>query len=800
MSRRAGLCLVTMAVAALGTVAICHLVATRRADASGGDAATATVARPGAAARNVIGLNIGTALYYDNGKIYADATRSAVIPGSAGNVDSNGWPLSATFSVANAGWRAYNQGRWVIYWEGTAKVASVAGTWDRRIHGPGGKGPDGLPLGANTRYITVDASGGDFGISFFDAARNDGTGRAGLTNIKMMRPTSPGGNSAHRRDETVSRAVRAEAAKGVGVFRYMDFLGTNWSQIRTWGGYPWQPSKAYSVGQRVTMCRGADQGDPCGRVFECTAAGTSGPSASGGPEAGTIGAVVTDGTVSWRYLGYGRALPTWSGFSRSERDGFGFAGVGGPYEDVIRFSNEMNVDAFINVPHLADDDFLVKLALLFRWGSDGAMPHTGPHGSGGANPQPRGGPLYPPLKPDLNLYLEYSNELWNTQFSQTPWIRSAATADGELDFDGNTANLWNRYMARQMVKISNAFRAAFGDADMPSTGRARIRPTIQGQLGVPAQTHGAALKFIHDYFGDGDGKDHGASRAAHGFDPRPHPITYYLWGAGVAPYWASRGATVADQLHSMRAASGNWTAHNDTPARYIKSFGLKVMTYEGGPEVPNNPLGRQTNMTDRPSVPNMRDTVIDNYNHWTRSGGDMAVYYSHVWMGNAPLNWVWVHDDGAGGNVWNLDSPKMNAIQELAGAPPVAVTLGRGGLSTGTAIPGTAPGGKYSVWWSSGVWAPDPPGTGSRVLNGADAWQNLAGYLFLAPDGADRTVSAAVSGGGTVVAYLDGVKLGASQVAKGTVTFGSLSLGPGLHGVLLVAASGKVTVTSLTVK
>jgi hypothetical protein len=47
---------------------------------------------------------------------------------------------------------------------------------------------------------------------------------------------------------------------------------------------------------------------------------------------------------------------------------------------------------------------------------------------------------------------------------------------------------------------------------------------------------------------------------------------------------------------------------------------------------------------------------------------------------------------------------------------------------------------------------------------------------------------------------VDGVQLGADQAATGTVQCGSLSLAPGLHGVILTAVAGSVTVASVTVQ
>jgi hypothetical protein len=141
----------------------------------------------------------------------------------------------------------------------------------------------------------------------------------------------------------------------------------------------------------------------------------------------------------------------------------------------------------------------------------------------------------------------------------------------------------------------------------------------------------------------------------------------------------------------------------------------------------------------------------------------------------------------------------MSAVDALKSATPSPVTLSASAFQNGTAIPGTALGEAYTLFYSDGTFAPPSSGTGSRSLTAANTWQNAAGYAFLASDSSARTVSASLSGGGTAQCYVDGVRLGGNLTANGTVTCGTLTLGPGLHGVIIVAASGNVTVGTVSV-
>ncbi|MBK8802914.1 MAG: hypothetical protein IPN71_12850 [Fibrobacteres bacterium] len=69
-------------------------------------------------------------------------------------------------------------------------------------------------------------------------------------------------------------------------------------------------------------------------------------------------------------------------------------GKGMPWEHAIALSNQLGAHAWICTPHAADDDYLQKLAVLFR----------------------------DSLRQDLHTYVEYSNEVWNWGFDQAHWV------------------------------------------------------------------------------------------------------------------------------------------------------------------------------------------------------------------------------------------------------------------------------------------------------------------------------------------------------------------------------------------
>ncbi|MGA2034217.1 MAG: hypothetical protein ABSG68_18385 [Thermoguttaceae bacterium] len=88
-----------------------------------------------------------------------------------------------------------------------------------------------------------------------------------------------------------------------------------------------------------------------------------------------------------------------------------------PYEYCVRTCNDLNSDAWMNLPCTADDDYIRNFGNLMLYGSDPAgKVYTAP---GGPNPRPANPPpgWYPPLKENLHCWVEYENEVWNWSYA-----------------------------------------------------------------------------------------------------------------------------------------------------------------------------------------------------------------------------------------------------------------------------------------------------------------------------------------------------------------------------------------------
>lgn len=236
----------------------------------------------------------------------------------------------------------------------------------------------------------------------------------------------------------------------------------------------------------------------------------------------------------WPYQGAGTARP----FVYNSRYGANYEGRSrSAHEFEIMLCNETGCDYFVTVPHLASNDYIRNLALLIRNGSDeNGVPYAAPTAN----------PFYPPLNPNLRVYVEVSNELWNflDRGTYSPYhdyreliedMADANTADFQiLNFDNLPMTLqpdgyyvnnytWvRRYWALKLVQIGNAFRGVFGEDP-------RIRTYFGYQYANANQTAEIPFQFLNNYFNNVSGN----------FVASPRPANYYIFAAGGAGYYGS---------------------------------------------------------------------------------------------------------------------------------------------------------------------------------------------------------------------------------------------------------------------
>ncbi|WP_370401075.1 hypothetical protein [Sulfitobacter sp. JB4-11] len=113
---------------------------------------------------------------------------------------------------------------------------------------------------------------------------------------------------------------------------------------------------------------------------------------------------------------------------RPEPGDMSYAG-GVPVEVMVQLANALQADPWFTLPHLADDDFARAFATLVR----------------------------DTLDPDLTAYVEFSNEVWNWQFTQAIWADEQALARwGRKDSHVQFAALRAAEIARIWTQVFGA--------------------------------------------------------------------------------------------------------------------------------------------------------------------------------------------------------------------------------------------------------------------------------------------------------------------------------------------------------
>lgn len=363
---------------------------------------------------------------------------------------------------------------------------------------------------------------------------------------------------------------------------------------------------------------------------------------------------------------------------------------GAPLEHAILLCNQLRKDAWITIPLLASDDYVTKVAQLFRYGGDGRLPYTGPPGSPRdptLNPRPAPPrPEFPPLAPGLAVFVEYNNENWNTIFPTThynyalahddvaprEWEPLTGYAVGDVRRSGG-----RRYLALKAGVSAPAGgpRATAGHAvdgtvrwlyvDTPPAARdpqrlasgtdnkwdvawrraawrslrvSQVFATVWREemmtraRPVIAQFQATPWWFEHllEYLQSTHGP--GGLEGAAGLPMSRHfyggATTLYVDLEEDSPLRRSDTLTLDQAFASMRRQlDGRCATWTKEWARIGRKFGLRILAYEGGPSLSINGHSDAVKRAAQ-SDPRMKELIADMFRQWFDVGGDLFNYYS----------------------------------------------------------------------------------------------------------------------------------------------------------------------------
>lgn len=250
----------------------------------------------------------------------------------------------------------------------------------------------------------------------------------------------------------------------------------------------------------------------------------------------------------------------WS--DRQQMDNYTWATAKGvPYEMMIKLLNDYNIDGWVCVPHRASNDYIQNMAQLF----------------------------HEQLKPELNLTVEYSNELWNWMFGQANWcfnygctVPNVSWPEGIVPYIQNCMDVWTSVYQKDLSRLSRVVGVQTGWLDVSQRIVNTVRP---GSIDVVAPAF---------YFGLSS-----------------ESLEAELDALGA-------NATVADVASRVRQSSNEnekvWMQQIKT--QVADPLNLPIVFYEGGQHITPNPFG-ETPTYEQALLDIQRDTSMYNlYNEW----------------------------------------------------------------------------------------------------------------------------------------------------------------------------------------
>ncbi len=263
--------------------------------------------------------------------------------------------------------------------------------------------------------------------------------------------------------------------------------------------------------------------------------------------------------------------------------------AGVAWEYVIDLCNTTQKNAWINIPHRADDNYISELATLFRDN----------------------------LNPNLKIYIEYSNELWNATFTQ--YNETAVFAEN-LGYTGTQWERARKYTAKRSADIFHGFETVFQNND-------RLIKVIPGRA-----SNGNVTNEIISYFND----------------PFYNPNQVTADAIAIAPYFGNGiGNTIGNngQINTITVSEILDLLENELATAYDRmdqnkavanTHNLELIAYEAGQHLVAQGTYQQNDiltvkLTQANRDPRMEDMYCQYINYWYEAtqGGLLSFFSSH---------------------------------------------------------------------------------------------------------------------------------------------------------------------------
>jgi PKD repeat protein len=306
----------------------------------------------------------------------------------------------------------------------------------------------------------------------------------------------------------------------------------------------------------------------------------------------------------------GSILEHWSDRPTVDDAGYRWTnGRGVAYEYMIELANELDADAWFNMPHMADDDFIRNFATLVRDN----------------------------LEPGRKVYIEWSNEIWNyaPSFTTYSWITEQLKKPENAGMDRPS------FEAREIKRDFDIWSEVFqGQQD-------RLVRVIAGQ----ASNSWSVIKQLKKM----DGHFDAVSAAG------------YLKVKDILDTFSESTTAreiVQALLDYVPTKLGHLQNYKDLADQYSAELGrhIQFVVYEGGQALIGNNAPYQQAMFDAQVDPLMYQAYAELLKGFRAMGGDLFTFYTYINPDNRYGSWGALQYQ----NQPIADAPKYQAIVDAA--------------------------------------------------------------------------------------------------------------------------------------
>ena len=259
---------------------------------------------------------------------------------------------------------------------------------------------------------------------------------------------------------------------------------------------------------------------------------------------------------------------------------------GAAWEAVVEIANATQKDIWINIPHKASDSFIDSLAHF----------------------------LLNNLNTNSRIYLEYSNEVWNSIFSQHAYCAQMAA---NLGYTGQTWERAWKYTAKRSADVFRIFDAVFNNSD-------RLVKIIPSQAANSWLTN-QLVTFFNDPLYNPDQVTADAIAIGPYFG---HLVANTIADAGLTESISIEA--IIDSLDASLPEAQEWIQNNVTVAA---NRNLDLICYEGGQHLvaTGNNINNDA-LTEKLKATNHHEGMYDLYcgylNFWYEQAGGLFCHFT----------------------------------------------------------------------------------------------------------------------------------------------------------------------------